>query len=159
MADAVGVADAVGTPDAVDIAAGPGARAARAAHPWQHRLALAALVLPLPVVGEMLKAGLSAPALVGPVLLLAVPPVLRANRARFMTACVILAVLLLGWSVFGAGEGTWIFLPSALLLLCATFADPRASEVSARVFTVLAVIIAVIPLLGFAGSLMALLGG
>ncbi|MBT2447219.1 hypothetical protein J7F03_09035 [Streptomyces sp. ISL-43] len=131
---------------------------ARAVHPWQHRIALAALILPLPVVVDMLRAGLSAPALIVPVLLSAVPPALRANRAWFMTACVALAVLLLGWSLLGLLEGMWIFLPSALLLLCANFADPRAYRIPATVFTALATIIAVVPLVLFGGSLATLLG-
>lgn len=136
-----------------------GVAATRAAHPWQLRIALAALILPLPVVARMLEAGLSVPALVCPVLLFAVPPALRANRARFMTACVVLGVLLLGWSVFGALEGTWIFLPSALLLPCANFADPRAYAAPAKAFTVLAVVLAAIPLLLSGGSLLSRLAG
>ncbi|MFD9304917.1 hypothetical protein ACFWCB_20025 [Streptomyces sp. NPDC060048] len=132
-------------------------RRTRAVHPWQHRIAPAALILPVPVVVDMLRAGLPVPLLTVPVLLLAVPAALRANRAWFMTACVGLAVLLLWWSAYGLPEGAWIFLPPALLLLCAAFADPRAYRTAATVSTVLATLVALVPLVLFGGSLASLL--
>lgn len=136
-------------------------RRARAAHPWQQRIALAALILPVPLVLEMLKAGLSPLALIAPVLLLAAPPVLRASRARFMTSCVALAVLLAGWSLFGVPEGVLVFLPSSLLLLCANFADPRAyaSPTPVTVFTFASVVIAVLPAVASLTAAVHLLGG
>ncbi|MGR4880667.1 hypothetical protein ACIPUC_14805 [Streptomyces sp. LARHCF249] len=134
-------------------------RRARAAHPWQQRIALAALILPVPLVVEALKAGLSPFVLTAPLLLLAGPPALRANRAWFMTSCVVLAVLLSGWALFGLLEGAWIFTPSALLLLCANFADPRAYATPAAVFAFAAVVIAVLPAVGSLAAAVHLLGG
>ncbi|MFF1409338.1 hypothetical protein ACFVX6_05975 [Streptomyces sp. NPDC058289] len=135
------------------------ARRARAAHPWQQRIALVALILPVPPVVEMLKAGLSPFVLVAPVLLLAAPTALRAHRARFMTSCGVLAVVLFGWSLVGILEGAWIFLPSSLLLLCANFADPRAHATPATVFSFAAVAVAVLPAIGSLAALVHLLGG
>ncbi|MCY0939392.1 hypothetical protein [Streptomyces sp. H34-S4] len=135
------------------VAAGKGAagdgirtRRARAAHPWQRRIALAALLLPVaPVVVMMLVEGLPAARTSVPVLLLAAPTVLRADRARFTASCVTLAALLLPWSVSGLSDGAWIFLPSALMLLCATFADPRAHGAPAALAAALAGLVAVVP--------------
>ncbi|MDD9382264.1 hypothetical protein M8Z33_37595 [Streptomyces sp. ZAF1911] len=136
-----------------------GAHATPAAHPWQQRIALVALVLPVPPVVQMLTVGLSPSVLIAPALLLAAPTALRAHRARFMTACVVLAVALLGWSLFGFMEGTWVFLPSSLLLLCANFADPRAYATPAAVFGFAAVAIGVLPAIGSLTALVHLLGG
>ncbi|MER5762257.1 hypothetical protein [Streptomyces sp. NPDC002082] len=136
-----------------------GAHGTQAAHPWQQRIALLALILPVPPVVKMLEAGLSPFVLIAPALLLAVPAALRAHRARFMTACVVLAVVLLGWSLFGFLEGAWVFLPSSLLLLCANFADPRAYATPAAVFGFAAVAIGVLPAIGSLTALVHLLGG
>ncbi|MFD6890063.1 hypothetical protein [Streptomyces sp. NPDC059957] len=138
---------------------GVAVRRARAAHPWQQGIALAALILPVPLVGEALRAGLSPFVVIAPVLLLAAPPVLRANRAWFMTSCVALAVVLAGWALFGLLDGGWVFLPSSLLLLCANFADPRAYPNPARVFTFAAVVIGVLPAIGSLAAAVHLLGG
>ncbi|MDA5280986.1 hypothetical protein ACWGHM_15275 [Streptomyces sp. NPDC054904] len=59
-----------------------------------------------------------------------------------MTSSVITAVLVLGWSVVGILEGTWTFLPSAPLLICANFADPREYRTPAIIATTLACLIA-----------------
>ncbi|WP_371615050.1 hypothetical protein [Streptomyces sp. NBC_00454] len=121
------------------------ARKAGAAHPWQRGIALAALTLPAPpAVMWMIQDGRSAPVLTVALLMLAVPPALRANRAWFMTACLILAVALLGYAFLGVMEGALIFLPSALLLPCANFADPRQYRTPATVFLVLAGILSVL---------------
>ncbi|MET9854349.1 hypothetical protein ABZY57_15550 [Streptomyces sp. NPDC006450] len=142
-------------------AAGGGAalRRARAVHPWQQRIALAALIIPVPPVVEMLGAGLPPFVLIAPVLLLAGPPFLRAHRAWFATSCAALAVLLLGWSLLGVAAGAWVFLPSALLLLCANFADPRAHATPAAVVTFAAVVIAVLPAVASTAAAVHLLGG
>ncbi|MCJ0870462.1 hypothetical protein [Streptomyces sp. AP-93] len=99
--------------------------------------------------------------LIAPVLLLAAPPLLRANRARFMTSCTAVAVVLLGWSLFGVLEGGWVFLPSSLLLLCANFADPRAyaNPAPATVSTFAAVVVAVLPAVGSLAAAVKLLDG
>lgn len=100
-------------------------------------------------------------ALLAPLLLLAAPPALRADRARFTASCVTLAVLLPGWWLSGVPEGAWIFLPSALLLLCAAFADPRtrATPATATVCTFAAVVIAVLPGIASLAAAVHLLGG
>lgn len=134
-------------------------RRARAAHPWQRGIALAALILPLPPVVEMLRAGPSPFALIAPVLLLAAPPALRAHRARFTTSCAALAVVLPGWSVFGGPAGAWVFLPSSLLLVCASFADPRAHPTRATVSTFAAVAIGVVPAVASLSVAVQLVGG
>ncbi|MFD6877510.1 MULTISPECIES: hypothetical protein [unclassified Streptomyces] len=59
-----------------------------------------------------------------------------------MTSSVITAVLVLGWSVVGILEGTWTFLPSVPLLICANFADPREYRTPAIIATTLACLIA-----------------
>lgn len=145
------------------VAAGRGAagdgirtRRARAAHPWQRRIALAALVLPVAPVVVMLVEGLPAAWTAVPVLLLAAPTVLRADRARFTASCVTLAALLLPWSVSGLSDGAWIFLPSALMLLCAAFADPRAHGAPATLAAALAGLVAVVPGLVSWGAVMTL---
>ncbi|MFD5144151.1 hypothetical protein [Streptomyces sp. NPDC058401] len=137
-----------------------GARRAWAAHPWQRRIALVALFLPVPPVVELLTEGLSPFLPVAPVLLLAAPTALRGHRARFAGTCAALAVVLLGWSLFGTLEsGAWLFLPSALLLLCANFADPRGHATRAAVSSFAAVAVAVLPAVGSLGALVRLLGG
>lgn len=137
-----------------------GARRTRAAHPWQQRIALVALILPVPPVADLLKAGLSPFLPIAAVILLAAPTALRAHRARFMASCAALAVVLLGWSLLGTLEtGAWIFLPSALLLLCANFADPSAHATPAAVVSFAAVAIAVLPAVGSLAALAQLLGG
>ncbi|MFJ7268384.1 hypothetical protein ACIQV3_17385 [Streptomyces sp. NPDC099050] len=93
----------------------------------------------------LLKEGAPLFALVLPVLLLAVPTVLRGNRARFKASCVAVAVVPAGWSLAGGPDLAWIFLPVSLLLLCAAFADPRAHPALAAVATVLAVFVGVVP--------------
>ncbi|WP_328297725.1 hypothetical protein OG389_07785 [Streptomyces sp. NBC_00435] len=134
-------------------------RLARAAHPWQVTIALLALILPAPTVVQMLTVGLSVPVLIVPVLLLALPPALRAVRGRFMTACVVLAVVLFLWSYYGFAQGAWIFLPSVPMLLCANFADPRGCRAAATVATGLAVIVAIVPALFSCGVLMEAISG
>ncbi|MFE6841421.1 hypothetical protein [Streptomyces sp. NPDC057686] len=128
-------------------------RRVRPAHPWQTKIALAALILPAPVTLALLVGGVPAFRLAVTVVLLPVPLVFRADRARFMTSCVALGIALAGWSILGAWEGTLIFFPSALLLLCAAFADPREHRVPATVVTVLACLLAVVPGVFFAGCL------
>lgn len=118
---------------------------ARAAHSWQRGIALAALILPVAPVAVLLKAGTSPFALLVPLLLLAVPTVLRGNRAWFTAACAALAVVLAGWSLLVVPEGVWFLLPVSLLLLCASWADPRAYPAGAAVSTFLAVFIGVVP--------------
>ncbi|MFE4636475.1 hypothetical protein ACFRJ1_24250 [Streptomyces sp. NPDC056773] len=135
------------------------AAAGRGAHPWQWGIALAALILPVPLAAEVLAAGRSPFVLIAPLLLLAVPQALRAHRARFMTSCVALAVVLFWWSLFGLGDGALVFLPSSLLLLCANFADPRAYPTPAAVFTFAAVAIGVLPAVASLAAAVHLLGG
>ncbi|THA37301.1 hypothetical protein [Streptomyces sp. A1547] len=134
---------------------GSGARSRRlrAAHPWQTRIALAALILPAPVTLALLVGGVPAFRLAVTVALSSVPLAFRADRARFMTSCVVLGIALAGWSILGAWEGTLIFFPSALLLLCAAFADPREYQAPATAVTALACLLAVVPGLFFVGCL------
>ncbi|MET9607203.1 hypothetical protein ABZZ17_19300 [Streptomyces sp. NPDC006512] len=113
-----------------------------AAHPWQTRIALAALLLPLPCALAVAVDGGSVFRLTVPALLLGIPLALRRNRAWFMTSSVITAVLVLGWSAVGVLEGTWTFLTSAPMLICANFADPRAYRTPAIIVTTLACLIA-----------------
>ncbi|MFI6001718.1 hypothetical protein ACIA98_15045 [Streptomyces sp. NPDC051366] len=128
-------------------------RQVRPVHPWQTKIALAALVLPAPITLTLLGAGAPAFRLVVTLLSFSVPLAFRADRARFMTSCVALGIALAGWSVLGAWEGTLIFFPSALLLLCAAFADPRKYQGPATVVTALACLLAVVPGLFFVGCL------
>ncbi|MEU7556382.1 hypothetical protein AB0B01_29355 [Streptomyces sp. NPDC044571] len=120
-----------------------GRAGSRAAHPWQTRIGLTALVLPLPCALAVAVDGGPVFLLVVPALLLGVPLILRGNRAWFMTSCVVAAVLVLGWSVMGVLEGTWMYLPSTPLLICANFADPRAYRTPATIATALACLISV----------------
>ncbi|TDU76294.1 hypothetical protein [Streptomyces sp. KS 21] len=135
------------------IGGGGWTRRVRAAHPWQTRIALAALILPAPITLALLAGGVPAFQLVVTLLLFSVPLAFRADRARFMTSCVILGIALAGWSILGAWEGTLIFFPSALLLLCAAFADPREYQGPATVVTALACLLAVVPGLFFVDCL------
>ncbi|MFF3013846.1 hypothetical protein [Streptomyces sp. NPDC057939] len=98
-------------------------------------------MLPLPCAFAVAVDGGSIFRLAVPALLLGIPLTLRRNRAWFMTSCVITAVLVLGWSVVGILEGTWAFLSSAPLLICANFADPRAYRTPALVAATLACVI------------------
>lgn len=135
-----------------------GGAGAGAAHGWQPRITLLALALPAAPVAVMLTEGLSAAWLVPPVLLPAAPPALRADRARLAYACAVLGAVLLAYSAAGFREGAWIFLPPALLLLCATFTDPRAYGARATLAAALAGLVAVVPALVFCGAVMALAG-
>ncbi|MEV6729407.1 MULTISPECIES: hypothetical protein [unclassified Streptomyces] len=128
-------------------------RRVRPVHSWQTKIALTALVLPAPITLTLLGAGAPAFRLVVTLLLFSVPLAFRADRARFMTSCVALGIVLAGWSILGAWEGTLIFFPSALLLLCAAFADPREYQGPATVVTALACLLAVVPGLFFVGCL------
>ncbi|MFF1342628.1 hypothetical protein ACFVYT_32945 [Streptomyces sp. NPDC058290] len=125
----------------------------RPVHPWQTKITLAALLLPAPITLALLVGGVPAFRLVVTLLLFSVPLAFRADRARFMTSCVVLGITLAGWSILGAWEGTLIFFPSALLLLCAAFADPREYRTPATVVTVFACLLAVVPGMFFAGCL------
>ncbi|MFI8273702.1 hypothetical protein ACIGBH_02125 [Streptomyces sp. NPDC085929] len=131
----------------------PRTRRVRPVHPWQTKIALAALLLPAPITLTLLVGGVPACRLVVTLLLFSAPLAFRADRARFMTSCVVLGIVLAGWSILGAWKGTLIFFPSALLLLCAAFADPREYRTPATVVTVFACLLAVVPGMFFAGCL------
>ncbi|MFF2571459.1 hypothetical protein [Streptomyces sp. NPDC058084] len=100
-------------------------------HRLQQGLAVAALVvagpvtawgLPQPVAGPFFLACLGAAA---PLLFL------RAPRG-FVPACLTAGSLLLVLGVLGVMAGTFLYWPSALLLLSAAFADPRRRPFAAR---------------------------
>ncbi|WP_405701037.1 hypothetical protein [Streptomyces sp. NBC_00069] len=131
----------------------PRTRRVRPVHPWQTKIALTALILPAPITLTLLCAGAPAFRMVVTLLLFSAPLAFRADRARFMTSCVVLGIALAGWSILGAWEGTLIFFPSALLLLCAAFADPREYQGPATAVTALACLLAVVPGLFFVGCL------
>ncbi|MFD4244293.1 hypothetical protein ACFWP3_22240 [Streptomyces sp. NPDC058525] len=58
-------------------------------------------------------------------LVVALPLVMRAAPKAFARCCLIVGLPLVGWSVVGAITGMFVFMPAALLLLIAAFADPR----------------------------------
>ncbi|MCX5129264.1 hypothetical protein [Streptomyces sp. NBC_00347] len=106
--------------------------AAVAVHRLQQGLAVAGAVVSLPVVVwglQQMVGGL----FVVTWLCAAVPLLFLRAPKGFVGACVTTGLLLLGWGVLGALAGMFLFWPSALLLLCAAFADPRRRPVAAKV--------------------------
>ncbi|MCX4777264.1 hypothetical protein [Streptomyces sp. NBC_01264] len=148
----------IATPGRRAAGAGSATRRARAAHSWQRGIALTALILPVAPVAVLLKEGAPPFGPVVPLLVLAVPTVLRGNRAWFRTSCAVLAVVVAGWSLLVAPEGVWFLLPVSLLLLCAGLADPRAHPAVAGVSTFLAVAVGVVPGLVAIGAALTLVG-
>ncbi|MFE7793755.1 hypothetical protein [Streptomyces sp. NPDC057460] len=62
-----------------------------------------------------------------------VPIFLQRRPESFNRACAIVGLMLVVWAVLGVLLGMFLFLPSALLLVLAAFADPRRRPVAARV--------------------------
>ncbi|MFF1372680.1 hypothetical protein [Streptomyces virginiae] len=106
--------------------------AAAPVHGLQQGLAVASAVVSLPVVVwglQQIVGGLFVLTWLGA----AVPLLFLRAPKGFVGACVTTGLLLLGWGVLGALAGMFLFWPSALLLLCAAFADPRRRPVAAKV--------------------------
>ncbi|MEV6330190.1 hypothetical protein [Streptomyces sp. NPDC051909] len=108
-------------------------RAAPVVHRLQRGLAAAAAAIALPVTAWGVQMPGSRGFFVVTCLVAVVPLLLLREPKGFVTACVTVGVLLLGWGVLGVFFGMFLFWPSALLLLFAALADPRRRPVTAKV--------------------------
>ncbi|MGW6707521.1 hypothetical protein ACWGDE_21890 [Streptomyces sp. NPDC054956] len=131
-------------------------RAAAAVHPW-HKVALTAALLPAAPGLLMLREGMELPVFLGVALLAALPLACRESGRRFAAACVVAGTALLVVGVLGLYLGLYIFLPSALLLPLAAFADPRRRRVTASFLTGLATLLATVAALLFGCMAVAML--
>ncbi|MBT2466824.1 hypothetical protein J7E97_02810 [Streptomyces sp. ISL-66] len=132
----------------------------RAVHPWQNKIALTAVLLPAaPALLMLREGGMLFPLLGGFTLLAAAPLAFRRSRPAFAAACGTTGLLLLVSSVLGVYLGLFIFLPSALLLPLAAFADPRRHRLAASALSGLACLVATVAGLLFGCMVVGALAG
>ncbi|CAM5276919.1 hypothetical protein SAVIM338S_00074 [Streptomyces avidinii] len=127
----------------------PGRDRAVRVHRLQQGLATAAAVVAVPVAAWGVQQFVGALFVVTGLAVAAPLLFLRAPEG-FVRACVTAGLLLLGWGVLGVMAGMFLFWPSALLLLCAAFADPCRRPATAKVVGGVGAVLAAAALAGCA---------
>lgn len=112
------------------------------AHGWQIALAVGAVLAALPWLALGVESTLVLVLFAFCGLPVAAPLLALRKREEFVRTCIGAASFCIFWAVCGFMLGTFVLLPSALLLLLAAGADPRRQPVTARFLGIAGILLA-----------------